>query len=77
MKLKNVDAIQNAIGSINSLSTLVGRHCYGEDPEEADAAQRGGVAAIQKLRQLRDELEAALKDVPATQAPGDESAIAA
>src|SRR5437763_12281159 len=53
MKLVNGDAIQAAITSINDLSALVGRHCYGAEPEEADDAQRNAHAAIRKLRLLK------------------------
>lgn len=78
MKLANADAIQQAITTINTLSTLVGRHCYGAEPEDADAAQRSGVAAIRRLRELKDELEAASKETPSgSQAPAGDAAIAA
>lgn len=78
MKLANSDAIQQAINTINTLSTLVGRHCYGEEPEDADAAQRAGVAAIRRLRELKEEMESAPKETPSDQqAPADNTAIAA
>jgi hypothetical protein len=77
MKLVNGDAIQAAITSINDLSALVGRHCYGAEPEEADAAQRSAHAAVRKLRLLKAELAEAEGGRPDALAADDENAVAA
>src|SRR5205085_5457052 len=77
MKLVNGDAIQAAITSINDLSALVGRHCYGAEPEEADDAQRNAHAAIRKLRLLKAELADDEGGRPNTSAADDENAVAA
>ena len=47
------DDIEYAIRTINRLSAIVDRTGYGDEPEEADAAQRQGVEAIRRLRQLK------------------------
>jgi hypothetical protein len=47
------DDLEYAIRTINKLSAIVDRTGYGDEPEEADAAQRQGVEAIRRLRQLK------------------------
>lgn len=47
------DDLEYAIRTINKLSAIIDRTGYGDEPEEADAAQRQGVEAIRRLRQLK------------------------
>ena len=47
------DELEYAIRTINRLSAVVDRTGYGDEPEKADAAQRQGVEAIRRLRQLK------------------------
>lgn len=47
------DDLEYAINTINKLTALVDRTAYGEEPEEADEAQRQGHEAIRRLRLLK------------------------
>lgn len=46
------DDLEYAINAINKLAALVDRTAYGDEPEEADEAQRQGREAIRRLRLL-------------------------
>jgi hypothetical protein len=47
------DDLEYAINTINKLTALVDRTAYGDEPEEADEAQRQGHEAIRRLRMLK------------------------
>ena len=53
------DDLEYAINTINKLTALVDRTAYGDDPEEADEAQRQGHEAIRRLRLLKTTPKAA------------------
>ena len=47
------DDLEYAINTINRLTALVDRTAYGDEPEEADEAQRQGHEAVRRLRLLK------------------------
>lgn len=47
------DDLEYAINTIRKLTALVDRTAYGDEPEEADEAQRQGHEAIRRLRVLK------------------------
>jgi hypothetical protein len=53
------DDLEYAINTINKLTALVDRTGYGDEPEEADEAQRQGHEAIRRLRLLKTTPKAA------------------
>ena len=53
------DDLEYAINTINKLTALVDRTAYGDEPEEADEAQRQGHEAIRRLRLLKTTPKAA------------------
>lgn len=53
------DDLEYAINAINKLTALVDRTAYGDEPEEADEAQRQGHEAIRRLRLLKTTPKAA------------------
>lgn len=53
------DDLEYAINTINKLTALVDRTAYGDEPEEADEAQRQGHEAVRRLRLLKTTPKAA------------------
>ena len=53
------DDLEYAINTISKLTALVDRTAYGDEPEEADEAQRQGHEAIRRLRLLKTTPKAA------------------
>jgi hypothetical protein len=53
------DDLEYAINTINKLTALVDRTAYGDEPEEADEAQRQAHEAVRRLRLLKTTPKAA------------------